>query len=331
MLTDAFCIVVSEQTQVGEARRRASRVAEGVGLGEQEVGRVALVVTELAGNLVKHTPEGGEVLVRILRGDTAPGVEILALDRGPGMEDVTRCLQDGYSTAGSPGTGLGAVARISDFFQVHSAPRVGTAILSWIGRAASDSGELGVVNQPKPGQVECGDSWTLVERPGRRVLMVADGLGHGAGAATASREAVRVVREGGQRPPAELFDLMHGALRPTRGAAIAVAEVLEEAGEVRFVGVGNIAGAVVGSDASRSVVSQNGIVGHEMRKVQEFTYPWTPGSMLILHSDGLTTRWDLARYPGLASRHPALIAGVLYRDFNRGNDDATVAVLKCTS
>lgn len=328
MLTDAFCLVVSEQTQVGDARRRASRAAETVGLGEQDVGRVALVVTELAGNLVKHTPQGGEILVRILRGDARPAIEILALDRGPGMADLTRCLQDGYSTAGSPGTGLGAVARLSDFFQVHSAVGMGTAILSWIGRDTPGPRELGVVNQPKPGQVECGDSWALIERPGRRLLVVADGLGHGSGAATASREAVRVVREGEQRHPAELFDLMHGALRATRGAAVAVAEILEEAGEVRFVGVGNIAGAVVGAGGSRSVVSQNGIVGHEMRKVQEFTYPWAPGSMLILHSDGLNTRWDLGRYPGLASRHPALIAGVLYRDFNRGTDDATVAVLK---
>lgn len=329
MVNDAFCLTVTEPTGVGEARRRASRLAEGAGLGEETVGRVALVVTELAGNLVKHTREGGELVVRLLRGAAVPGVEVLALDQGAGMDDVARCLRDGYSTAGSPGTGLGAVARLSDLFQVHSAPGAGTAVLSRVGTApGSDARELGVVNRPKPGQTECGDSWTLRQERGRTVLLVADGLGHGPGAATASREAVRVLRESGERSPAALLERMHGALRATRGAAVAIADVPGVDGELRFAGVGNIAGSVLGADGSRSVVSLNGIVGHEMRRVQEFTYPWAHGSTLILHSDGLSARWDLARYPGLATRHPALIAGVLYRDFNRGTDDTTVAVLR---
>ena len=323
-------MAVTEPSLVGEARRSASRMAEAAGLDEETVGRVALVVTELAGNLVKHTPEGGELVARLLRGvGPVPTLEILALDRGAGMDDVGRCMQDGYSTAGSPGTGLGAVARLSDLFQVHSAPGLGTAILSRVGAPTEPAArELGVVNEPKAGQTECGDSWTLFQERGRTLLLVADGLGHGAGAALASREAVRVLRESGARPPTEILERMHAALRSTRGAAVAVADVPAEEGELRFVGVGNIAGSVHAAEGSRSVVSQNGIVGHEMRRVQEFTYPWTPGSTLILHSDGLSTRWDLSRYPGLASRHPALIAGVLYRDFNRGNDDSTVAVLR---
>ena len=74
------------------------------------------------------------------------------------------------------------------------------------------------------------------------------------------------------------------------------------------------------------MVSYNGTVGHEVRKIREFTYLWPKGGLLVMHSDGLGTQWRLDRYPGLIARHPSLIAGVLYRDFNRGRDDVTVLV-----
>jgi hypothetical protein len=50
--------------------------------------------------------------------------------------------------------------------------------------------------------------------------------------------------------------------------------------------------------------------------------------VLVLHSDGLTSHWKLAAYSGLHVRHAAVIAGVLYRDFRRANDDVTVVVVK---
>lgn len=64
-----------------------------------------------------------------------------------------------------------------------------------------------------------------------------------------------------------------------------------------------------------------------MRRRQAFTYPWSPDAVVVLHSDGLRTRWRLDAYPGLARRHPSLIAGVLYRDFARRRDDVTVLVV----
>ena len=70
----------------------------------------------------------------------------------------------------------------------------------------------------------------------------------------------------------------------------------------------------------------NGTVGHSVAKIQQFSYPWEKNSALIMHSDGLTTRWNVELYPGLASRHPALMAAVLYRDFSRKRDDATILV-----
>jgi hypothetical protein len=95
-----------------------------------------------------------------------------------------------------------------------------------------------------------------------------------------------------------------------------------------FAGVGNIAGAVIITDTTQHLMSYNGIVGHQMQKLHTLTYPWADNALLVLHSDGLATRWDLRAYPGLAGRHPSLIAGVLYRDFRRDRDDVTVVVIR---
>jgi Stage II sporulation protein E (SpoIIE) len=155
-------------------------------------------------------------------------------------------------------------------------------------------------------------------------LMVADGLGHGPLAAQASLDAVRVFREHATRGPGEILERVHPALRATRGAAIGIAEVDFSGRSLRFAGVGNIAATIFANGTSRSTVSQNGTVGHTMRRIQEFDYPFPSGALLVMHSDGLATHWQLGRYAGLEARHPALIAAVLYRDFTRERDDVTV-------
>src|SRR6185312_17492503 len=130
------------------------------------------------------------------------------------------------------------------------------------------------------------------------VVAVIDGLGHGPLAADAAASAVEVIQENGKRKPAELLDLMHGALRATRGAAAAVAAIDHERALVQYAGVGNIAASIFRDGNSRSLISHNGIVGHEVRKIQEFSYPWEPGSTLVMHSDGVSSR-VLHAYPAL--------------------------------
>jgi hypothetical protein len=249
------------------------------------------------------------------------------------MADVGRCMADGFSTAGSPGHGLGAIARLSSSSDIYSSTDSGTAALArlWPGDGGDLPGsgmEIGVVSLPLAGEEVCGDSWAVDEQPGQAVILVVDGLGHGLQAADAAREAVASFRRHSGEGPERIVRAAHEALRKTRGAAMAVALLDRDRREVRFAGVGNISAAVLSpSDGkSASMVSHNGTVGHSVRKVQEFTYPWPPGSLVVMHSDGLATQWQLGRYPGLALRGPGLIAGVLYRDFRRERDDVTVLV-----
>jgi serine/threonine protein phosphatase PrpC len=177
---------------------------------------------------------------------------------------------------------------------------------------------------PIAGEVESGDGWSHVRDSHRVRLLVADGLGHGPAAAIAAREAVQTFDALPEARPAESVERMHMALRATRGASVAVAELDEERGLVHFCGVGNISCTVILGNESRHLVSHNGTAGHEVRRIQEFEAEWATGSLIILASDGLSTRWDLDAYPGIIRHHPAVVAGVLFRDFRRDRDDVTV-------
>ncbi len=322
-------IPVIETSQVGEARRRAMDFASQLNFNETERGRVAIVVTEIAGNLVKHATDG-ELLLRILCGDRE-GLEILALDKGAGMNNVSECLRDGFSTGGTPGTGLGAISRMADFFDIYSLPAVGTAVVAHLWATPPKNAtnlKIGAVNIALASEQVCGDAWAVITvETGRHLVIVADGLGHGELAFEASNQAIRVAKAHYQCSPKEILELMPQALRSTRGAAVAISLIDSNQQLVHFVGVGNIAGSIIAAE-SRSMVSYNGIVGHQIRKLQEFTYPFATGATLILSSDGLATGWKLDRYPGLIVKHPSLIAGVLYRDFKRLRDDVSVVAVR---
>jgi hypothetical protein len=158
--------------------------------------------------------------------------------------------------------------------------------------------------------------------------MVADGLGHGVLAADASSAAVEAFNRSAEKCPVGLVQVIHGALRGTRGAAVAVASVEFQQACVRFAGLGNIAGAIVTSSQSYSMVSLNGTAGHEARQIREFVYPWTNESLIVMHSDGLSSNWNPASFPGLQRRHPSVIGALLYREAARDRDDACVIVGK---
>jgi anti-sigma regulatory factor (Ser/Thr protein kinase) len=324
-------IEVRESSQTGEIRRRTLELAEELHLGEKRSGAAALAATEMATNLLKHAGSGNMLLQRVQQNGSS-GLRLIAVDKGPGIADITRALQDGHSTAGSSGNGLGAIRRVSDVFEIYSDSGAGTLIRAefWGDKSHATRGslEIAAVSEPLRGEEECGDGWGIRRFPDSQVLMVVDGLGHGVLAAEAAREGEQVLARAQADSPQEILQDIHGALKKTRGAAVAVAKIQPEKGLLTFVGVGNVSASIVSAGSSRSMASHNGTVGHQMARVQEFTYPWNADSHLIMHSDGLGSRWDLERYPGILSKHPSLIATILHRDFSRGRDDVTVLVAK---
>jgi anti-sigma regulatory factor (Ser/Thr protein kinase) len=333
---------IAEASQIAYARRAIGELARGLGFNETVAGELAIVVTECGTNLLKHA-QRGELLVRPLVDGTggAPlryGIEVLCVDGGPGIHDLYRCFEDGYTTAGSPGNGMGAIERLSDELDIWSAPGHGTVLRAvfWNAPAAANAAlpqvTYGVVNLPLQTETVCGDAWSCHAGQDEFTVLVADGLGHGPLANVAAVEAAKVLAAGGELALDHIMDTANDALRPTRGAAVGVARmpaIASAAGmPVCFAGIGNISASVWAEGSHRHLVSHSGIVGHAARRAQIFDVPYPPNALVVLHSDGLTSRWDLARYPGLAMRHPALVAAVLYRDFARGRDDITVFVAR---
>lgn len=325
-------IQIEDRTQVGEARRQAGRMTDALAFDVTQSGKAALAVTEAATNIVKHAGAGKILLSPLARGSVT-GLEILALDRGPGISNIPNSLRDGFSTAGSMGMGLGVLSRVSPSFDLYSQPGRGTALrLEVWGTAAHPPAdatiELGAVCLPKSGEEAVGDGWLLRESGNYRTILLIDGLGHGPNAAHAARVATDAFAKHAAAAPGPLMQICHAALVSTRGAAGAAARVDPEKKQGTFAGIGNISCRIESARERRQLVSHSGTLGHVMRRVQEFEFDFPTGALLILHSDGLATHWASTDYPGLIAKHAGLIAGVLYRDHDRGRDDVTVVVLK---
>lgn len=322
---------IADSSSIAQVRRLTGDQARQLGWDAAAVGRAELVATEIATNILKHASDGCISLVR-----AGGRLQVLAVDRGQGIADVQSALAPGFSTAGTPGNGLPAIRRMAQRFEVVPTRGKGAVLALELDDALRfDAPEMpglpsfiGAVSVPRAGEDVCGDTWALRVTGTRVSLLVCDGLGHGPQAAEASLQARSNFLNAPHGKPAELMDRLHGAMRPTRGAAAAIAQFDRSTRSLAFCGIGNITGAIAQARAAKHLVSHNGILGHVAGRIAEFVYDWQPGDNLVMHSDGLSGRWRPDDYPGLWSRSPAAIAGTLYRDFARDRDDATIAVLR---
>jgi anti-sigma regulatory factor (Ser/Thr protein kinase) len=333
---------VNETSQVGEARRGAVLMAGRLELDEDARGRLAIVVTELGTNLARHA-RGGRLLVAPRAAPAGGGIEVLALDSGPGMADVEHCLRDGVTTSTTPGTGLGAVRRLSDEFGVFSAAPAGTVVLVRIasrrfatrrpvtGGHAAPRFSYGAVSVPAIGETRCGDDWALVQRDGLASVLVVDGLGHGPEAETAAQACLAAFAEAPFEAPSDTLARAHAGMRATRGAAAAIAQLDADARSVTFCGAGNIAARMTSGIGDRSFLCQHGTLGLQLVPLQDVRVEWPDHALLVMHSDGLAGRWDLRKTPGLLQCDPAVIAAWLIRDHIGGRDDATVVVVRAAA
>jgi anti-sigma regulatory factor (Ser/Thr protein kinase) len=320
---------VGDPSRVGEARRHAAQLAADCGLDEVEAGRLALVVTELATNLLRHAKKGRLWLAgRPARRE----VEVIAVDEGPGIANVERSMGDGFSTGGTPGTGLGAVRRLAQHFDLHSTVPQGSVILARVragGQAdAAEAICTGAVSHTAPGERVCGDGWAFALDGERAAVMVADGLGHGPDAAEAARVALETFAEEPFRSPGQMVERAHQALRRTRGAAVMVLHADAGAGTIRSSGAGNVMARLVSGVSDRTVLCQHGTAGITIRTPDETTTPWPAHALLVVYSDGIESRWKGDILSPVLGRDPALAAALLARDHCRGRDDATVAILR---
>jgi hypothetical protein len=230
------------------------------------------------------------------------------------------------------------VQRLSTDFSVFSKVDHGTVILSRIRvpEGKSSATRIAPVNSQfvysgiclaAPGEVVSGDAWNIRIEEGKASLIVADGLGHGPEAAAAAQMAVAVFRDA-RGSPSAILEHAHPLMRHTRGAAVSISTLDLQANTVVAAGAGNISGRIISGLSDRSLMSQHGTLGLKIRTLQDATYAWPAHALLVMHSDGLQTRWKLDGMGGLLRCDPAVIAGWLIRDHTRGADDVTVVVVK---
>lgn len=329
-VTDAELLEVADVSQIGEARRRIALIATEHGLEQRTIDRLAVVCSELTTNLVKHA-KGGSMIAQCLSDGSNIGIELFALDKGRGMSNIEDCFRDGFSTTGTLGTGLGAITRMSDSVSVSSSQSRGTVIQArlWSYKTASVDEGIGGLTVPLKGELLSGDKWIACKIQDGFYCLVVDGLGHGFEAAEAARLAVKRFKENLSLNPASMIDVLHRALRGTRGAAGAVARINFKQHELEYAGLGNITGLLVTNSDFKHLTSLNGTLGYEARKITAFTLPWSAQSVLVMHSDGLSSR--VSEDTALSdnqSNSASIIAASLYLHQSKAIDDATVMVVK---
>jgi anti-sigma regulatory factor (Ser/Thr protein kinase) len=327
---DMRWLTVEDISAVAACRHAALAMADRLGFPAARADQLALAVTEAASNLHKHAHQGS-MLLCVNRDAEAPGIELVTIDSGPGVKDVSAAMRDGHSTTGTLGIGLGAIRRLADVSDLYSVLGHGTALIArfWPEPARSALPRPAIrcagLIRPITGETECGDAFGAVLADDTVTAVLCDGLGHGPLAAAASAAGVVAVLDDPAATPAALLERAHRRMSGTRGGAIGIVQVRGAAAQ--FAGLGNVAASVLSADGRKSMLSVPGIAGHQARTIRQFDYEVPSGAAVVLHSDGISSRWEAAAMPGVQTRDPLLIAAVLLAEAGMHRDDAGVLVL----
>lgn len=341
-------IEIKDAAQVGAARRLIHGFASRLGFDENQLAELAIVVQEIGTNGVAYAEHGGWLHFTTPIVD-APGIELFYWDKGPGIYNLDRAVRDGVSTSGGLGSGLGAIRRLMDELDLYSTVRAtgrlslsaqrrtthGTALLArkWLDKEhaparTAQAKRTGAWSRPHPDETDNGDAYFICTRASRTLYAVIDGLGHGSGAKAAADVALEQLQEWRGEPLDEVLHGVHDALRATRGAVMSAVVIDTDAQSFQCAGAGNVMVRVFGTPERATPIIANGTLGARLGQVRVWTQAWAEGATCVMASDGISAAWEMDSYPGLLTRSPQLLAGILMRDYGRDSDDATVLVVR---
>lgn len=330
--------------QIGKVRREVLSLTEKIGFSKTVQSEISIAITELTTNLAKYATEG-KIIVKEIVSENNVGIEIISLDSGPGIQNTDLSLKDGFSTSGSMGSGLGAVKRFMDVFDIYNKAKDqlfskkhsieeesesrGTFIVcrKWL-KAEKTSNSYSAYSRPYPGEIENGDCYFIKEFDDKLLVAVFDGLGHGPDAHKAAEIAYDYLEEFYHQSLDQILMGVHNSLRGTRGGVMGLALIDRKNNYLAYCGIGNISIQVFNTPSPIRPISFNGTLGAVLTNIKVMEYDIYPGSVIILSSDGVSNKFNLDYYPALINKHAAIIAHTLFNDYSRLSDDATIVVVK---
>jgi len=334
---------IETDADVGVCRRKSVSLAGQLGFDEVKTGEVAILVSELVTNVLKHGGSKGRIVICQLQNeDHQKAIEIWCYDSGTGIPDVDEAMHDGFTNKKTLGIGLGTIRRFSDIFEVNPIIKESIdfnvlnnykhciRIVKWVPEnrwiGTNRSLIVGAASRCIPGETLNGDTYLMSHlSPVKTIAAIIDGLGHGKEAHIASNIIKEQILIKSELPLNELIKYIHLAARGTRGAVIGIVFINIETSKLYFVGIGNIEGFILSASGKKSLISFGGIIGHNIRTPHIFEFPFNSGDSVCLFSDGINTRWNSDDLNW--NEHPQKNADFLINNYSRINDDATVLII----
>ncbi len=341
---------IENESDVGICRRKAVSLARQLGFDDVKSGEIAILVSELITNVLKHGGGRGRIMIcHLTDQDFRKAIEVWCCDKGNGIPEPEKAMLDGFSEKSTLGIGLGTIRRFSDIMEINpeKLPSVNgndfsgsgnyqncVRIVKWVPDnkwfGTNRSLITGAVSRPKPGETLNGDSYLICHNsPSRSLAAVIDGLGHGKEAHLASSLAKEQILLKSELPVDALMKYVHQAIKGTRGAVIGIIHIDTEACKIAFTGIGNIEGFLITPTGKKNLLSFGGIVGHNIRTPRVFEFPFQPGDSICMYTDGINSRWRIDDINW--SNPPQQNAELLINNHSRLNDDATILIIRHTA
>lgn len=324
---------VADRSYLAILKKDVHAFALRIGFTDTQLAEIDIIVAEITSNLIKHAKEG-ELLVKQVIHHNVVGIEIIGLDNGPGIKEINAMMKDGTSTKGTLGHGLGSIQRLSDTFQLYSLPNWGSIILArkYLGTLparAKEKVEVRSINVPKPNETVSGDGIYSYLTPEYYKVISLDGLGHGPDAHAAVMKAIDEFKNCPFNDAVEVIKYIHPLIKRTRGAVGSLAIFSFKEKKWSLCGIGNIATRIHTGFSLKSYMPYNGIIGLTIPgTMKENIVPHSACLHLFMASDGVRTKWDLSKYPGIFKYDLSISAAAIYKDFARKTDDMSIVISK---
>lgn len=327
--------VVGDRSYFPIIKKEIHEKAAAAGFDSNRLADLNLIISEMTSNLHKYATDG-EILAGSFTDGANHYIELISIDQGPGIANPQKMMEDGHSTTNAPGLGLGSIKRLSDKFDVYSVKGWGTIILSRIYRKRTSNlpepaSKLDIrpIVIAMPGQEKSGDGTYYKISDQHFKLLVADGLGHGEEANHAVNEAVRAFRSCPYHSPAEILKYIHQFIRGTRGMVGTVAVFDLDTKKWKVAGIGNITTRMSNFMEVKNLMSHNGIIGLNIPAIiNDQQVSFDDYHQITLCSDGIKSRWEWSKFPGINRYDLSIQAAAIYKEFARQTDDISVVMAK---